>query len=397
MKLSVGCNWDPVLVEELAGIAEVTDLCGMLNPTVIGCGSLAYLAPPVTRDAVADYVKSVHAAGKTMTIILDAPNMEAMEWEPEVHRRVLDLFGWLEGIGVDFVELAIPYLVELVHVRFPKLKIKVSPITRTASVDTAVFLQEMGADMVAVEQLLQRDFGALRLMAKDSPVPIMLDATDGTLRGSPSYGNFDYAWTNAVQSSDREELSPYSELARTYNPAFDDWYKVKNPAEIIRCNFIRPEDLHYYEELGIENFKLDLGIYTTDHIVKCAEAYAGRRYLDSMVELANLFYAGHEYQVEKTHGPLRDSRVLPPDAPPQITRYFQLLDNKGYVSEMVRVDNPAMTGYLKHVVDGECRVVDCQACLRHAGIAVTFEEDMRELFTRTLDEYRNCLTSGAYL
>lgn len=397
MKLSVGCNWDPALVEKLAGINEVTDLCGMLNPTVIGCGSLAYLAPPVTRDEVAAYVKSVHSAGRTMTVILDAPNMEAMEWEPEVHKRVLELFGWLEEIEVDYVELAIPYLVELVHVRFPKLKIKVSPITRTASVDTALFLQEMGADIVAVEQLLQRDFQALKVIAKDSPVPILLDATDGTLRGSPSYGNFDYAWTNAVQSSDREELTDYRELARTYNPAFDDWYKVKNPAEIIRCNFIRPEDLHYYEELGIENFKLDVAIYTTEHIVNCAETYAARQYLDSTVELANLFYSGHDYRVEQTVGPLKDNRILPPDPPPQISRFFQLMDNKRFVSEMVRVENPALEGYLKHVLDGECRAVECQACLRHAGVAVTMEEDMRELFTRVHQEYRECLTSGAYL
>ena len=40
MKLSVGCNWDPRLPDQLRNVDEVVDLHGMLPRTVVGCGSL---------------------------------------------------------------------------------------------------------------------------------------------------------------------------------------------------------------------------------------------------------------------------------------------------------------------------------------------------------------------
>jgi len=41
---------------------------------------------------------------------------------------------------MDCVELAIPYLLELVQARFPKLRTSVSATTRVASVDTVRFV-----------------------------------------------------------------------------------------------------------------------------------------------------------------------------------------------------------------------------------------------------------------
>lgn len=39
---------------------------------------------------------------------------------------------------------------------------------------------------------------------------------------------------------------------------------LSNPVEILKSAFIRPEDLHYYEEAGVDNIKLVERIMTTE-------------------------------------------------------------------------------------------------------------------------------------
>jgi hypothetical protein len=395
MKLSVGFNWDRELLDYLSDIPEVADLHVLLPKTVVGAGSLAYLAPDVDRGTVEDFVKDAHRAGKTFTVVLDAPNMEATEWEPEVHEQVLELFGWLEAIKVDRVELAIPYLVELVHVRFPKLAISVSPTTRAATMDTVNFLIEMGAESVGIEPLAQRRFDVLKTLATESEVPIWVNATEGMLRGSPSYGNFDYVWTNAVHSSPRGTDDAYGEFAKTYNPAFDDGYKVSHPVELVRANFIRPEDVKTYEDAGIQWFKLDCAIYPTVRIKSIVDAYVARSFKGNLVDLVNLFYAGHSYQKEATQGPLeRKQMSTPPEA---IANFFKLLDDRGFVKRMVQVENSLLEGYLQHVVLGECRAIDCPTCAEYATKAVRLDPELSRQFVETLDAYRATLATGEYL
>lgn len=395
MNLSVGFNWDRALLDHLKEIRQVTDLHVLLPRTVVGAGSLAYLSAEVDRGTVEDLVKDAHRAGKTFTVVLDAPNMEATEWEPDVHQQVLELFSWLESIKVDWVELAIPYLVELVHVRFPKLKIKVSPTTRTATMDTVNFLVEMGADMVGLEPLVQRRFDVLKVIAAESTVPIWLNASEGMLRGSPSYGNFDHVWTNAVHSSFRGEDDAYGEFAKTYNPAFDDGYMAAHPVELTRANFIRPEDLHRYEDLGIKHFKLDCAIYTTATIINTVDAYVARRFDGNLVELVDLFYAGHTYQKEAAGARLVRKQLA--NAPAAVSAFFELLDQRDFVGRMVRVDNRALDGLLDHVVAGHCPAVDCPTCAEYAEKAVHMDAALQKQFVETLEAYRATLATGDYL
>jgi len=395
MRLSVGSNWDLKLIEDLAGVPEVVDLCGMLRKTVVGCGSAAYLMPQVSDAHVETFIRDVHKAGRTFTLIVDAPNMEATEWEPEVHKRVLAFFGHLEDLKVDFVELAIPYLVELVHRRFPKLRIKVSPTTRTATIDTVGFLEEMGAAAVGLEPMIQRRFNVMKVMARDSHLPLFVEPTCGILRGSPSYGNFDLAWTNSLMSSERFTPDAYSEFSKTYNHAYDDGYKIEHPVELVRINFIRPEDLARYEEIGINDFKLDVGLYTTPDIVRRVGAYVGRKFDGNLTELANLFYFGHVYQSEQP-GPVVPPS-LPEPVPPEVRAFFDLLYDKQAIEKMVSVDNRTLDGYLDHVSDGQCDPVRCATCEQFAAAAVRIDGGKAAHFVSVLKAYRHILVAGTYL
>ena len=60
---------------------------------------------------------------------------------------------------------------------------------------------------------------------------------------------------------------------------------LSNPVEILRSAFIRPEDLHYYEEAGVDNIKLVERSMTTEALALIVKAYTERSYDGNMMDL----------------------------------------------------------------------------------------------------------------
>jgi hypothetical protein len=196
-------------------------------------------------------------------------------------------------------------------------------------------------------------------------------------------------------SSHRFEPDVFSELSKTYNHAYDDGYKVKHPVEILRTHFVRPEDVHLYESIGIEHFKLDTALLTTDDIVRRVEAYVARTYDGNLTHLANLFYFGNRYQSEVATP--YQAPTFPGNPPQAITRFFQLLGDKGIIDSILSVDNARLHGLLDHVVGGRCDPVACSECQRFADAAIHVRPDAAAAFVDALEQYRRCLFTGEYL
>ena len=63
-------------------------------------------------------------------------------------------------------------------------------------------------------------------------------------------------------------------LALDYHMLFCLDYRLREPVNYVRANWIRPEDLHHYEKMGFDNFKIVERNTPTPELLRRANAYA---------------------------------------------------------------------------------------------------------------------------
>ncbi len=280
MKLTVPTNWDVGLIEELAKIPVVVDVYGKKAHDIIGGGRPHFFMKDVSDEQVAEYMKMVHSHHWTFSYLLNAPCMNNLEYDAEYHKKVLDLLQWISDIGADSVTLTIPFLVQLVKEQFPKLKVRVSVIAHVNSVNRAKFYEQMGVDEISVDTMLNRDFVTLEKMRKAVKCDIIPVVTDGCLYQCP----FRYYHYNTIGHASQT----YQEFDRRYMDFCIincNIIKFSNPTELVKCRFIRPEDLSHYEAIGIDHFKLGGRIHPTPWIVRATTAYANRKYIGNLLDI----------------------------------------------------------------------------------------------------------------
>jgi len=71
--------------------------------------------------------------------------------------------------------------------------------------------------------------------------------------------------------------------------ALTQYFRLRDPSQLIRSAWIRPEDLRHYEEIGIHDFKLSGRTKTVAWILKCMRAYAKRSF-KSNTDIAGLIF-----------------------------------------------------------------------------------------------------------
>jgi hypothetical protein len=149
--------------------------------------------------------------------------------------------------------------------------------------------------------------------------------------------------------------------------------KVKDPVNFIRSDWIRPEDLHLYEALGYDNFKLGERNLPTSLMMKRIEAYSTRKYDGNLIDLIQPY--GHSGDEESRRHYTRGKRKLLQNflrpskvSIPAILKLKELTDTKGMLTPLatnnpVHMDNSQLDGFLEEVWKRKCRYHDCEECL----------------------------------
>jgi collagenase-like PrtC family protease len=251
MRLSVATNFDPLLIE---GIKDypVTELFGKLREDVIGGGRAPYQLARVSRQALARHVRQAREAGIGFNYLLNASCLGNMEITRKGQRDIDRLLGWVSDIGVESVTVATPLLLKTVKSRYPHLKVRISVFGGVDRVRKAQMWEELGADCIVLDSILvNRELSTLASIRKAVKCDLELLVNNNCLAGcalSPAHMN---ALAHSGQS--RHKNKGY----------FIDWcflkcteMKLRDPVNYLRSEWIRPEDLPVYEELGYDLFKI---------------------------------------------------------------------------------------------------------------------------------------------
>ncbi|MFX1365476.1 MAG: U32 family peptidase [Promethearchaeota archaeon] len=369
----VATNWDPNLIDELANY-PVVDLYGVADHTIVGGGRPSFLLRNISDEDIAEYIKKVHDNKLKFSYLLNAPCMNNMEYDPRYHKELLNYLQWITDIGVDGVIVTIPFLIQLIKEQFPKLKIRVSTISHVNSVNRAKFYEMLGADEITPDVMINRDFRTLKNIKKAVKCKIVLLLTDGCLYQCP----FRYYHYNILGHSSQT----YQQFDRNYIDTCIlncSVIKFSNPAEILKCRWVRPEDLSHYEEIGITDFKIAGRRMSTDWIIRSVKAFSSRKYEGNLIDIIQGF-----------------TMSIGVDKDPNIK--FTKTVTEEIKSKLI-IDNTKLDGFINFFKKQDCISMcnECNYCDEWAKKAVILNREESTRYVESIKDYlEDILTSREF-
>jgi collagenase-like PrtC family protease len=367
VKLSVACNFDDALLDGLRPY-PVYEIYGKLTADYFGGGRPSFYLPEVDRAGVARFVRRTHDHGISFNYLLNASSMGNSEYTREGQRQLEAMLGWLDDIGVDSVTVANVYFLRLIKRRHPRLKVRVSSHRFTDNARKVRFWVDNGADYIVVSEVgIHRELKVLRAMREAAGgVELQLIVNNWCRQDCAIAGNHAVGLSCASQSGSRGFPLDYCSLVCNA-------LRLREPVNYLRANWIRPEDLHLYEELGYHNFKIVERNTPTAILLERVKAYAQRRYDGNLLDLVQ----NYAYPYEKLGPRARDAysfrRLLKYFVKPQAVNLIKLrkvIDFGQTASVLyprrgpnpVQIDNRALDGFHDYFRDHGCMDVDCERC-----------------------------------
>jgi collagenase-like PrtC family protease len=236
----------------------------------------------------------------------------------------------------------------------PRLEVVVSTIAHVDSVPAARAFRDLGAQRITLSLAANRDFGLLRALQAHAGCELELLANEMCLDRCP-FRTYHYGlMAHGSQSGAEQEPVEYPHLHCSAR-------RMRDPAELLKARFIRPEDVATYEAAGIDLIKLAGRGRQRSDLLRAAAAYVRRRYDGNLLDITDL-------------GFWRDATRPAP---------------------RVRIDNRALDGFLEKVAPIDCARacgVSCTICDQLAARVVTVEGG--EEYAAALGRARQAMIAG---
>ena len=405
MRLSVATNFDPALVDGAKG-KSVVEFYGKLRSDSVGGGRAPYQLAPIARRQLAAHVQHLKSAGMGFNYLLNASCLGNRELTRKGQREIERLLAWVCEIGATAVTVASPQLLRMVKTRFPKLSVRISLFGGVDRVRKAQMWEELGADCIVLDgMLVNRELKTLERIRTAVQCDLELLVNNNCIMGcalSPSHAN---------------AIAHTAQAWHANKGFFIDWCFLKctqmrllEPVEYLRSEWIRPEDLHVYEGLGYDLFKLTERDIPTPIMMRRIQAYVDRRYDGNLLDLVQPYGFRGISRDDAYYKHRRTWRwvlrfLLRPSLinPRRIGLLKKLADLRGMTEPIegeapVHVDNRALDGFLERFQKAGCRDVDCNDCRwchTWAEKAVRIDEPRRRVALQLYDELFAALDGGA--
>jgi len=374
IQLTVATNWDLELIEKLSKY-PVRDLYGSAPHTIVGGGRPQYIIPEVSNEEIAEFISKVHQYKMEFSYLLNAPCMSNLEYKSEYYRKLVEYIQWIVDIGADNIIITIPFLIQLVHEQFPQIKIRVSTIAHVNSVNRAKFYAEMGASEITPDVMINRDFRTLEKMKKalrKHNCDIVLLLTDGCLFQCP----FRLYHYNILGHASQT----YHQVGHYLDTCLLNCSLIKytNPTEVVKCRWIRPEDLVHYEEIGIDKFKIAGRRMDTSWLVRAVDAYSNRKYEGNLVDIIQ----GFSFSSSGSHK--KDKNI----------GFRESLDRE-YLAKLY-IDNTKLDGFIEFFKKQNCNAMcdECKYCEEWAKKVVRLNKEQVDSYTSYVKDYLDDIISG---
>ncbi|MDD5518438.1 MAG: U32 family peptidase [Candidatus Omnitrophica bacterium] len=297
-----------------------------------------FLESTGAKDSINRYVNAAHHRGISFTFLMDATCWNNLEWTRGGQRQIRAFLDNLVSWGVDAVSVSMPYFVELIKKQYPKINVEISSNAEVDNIQRAKRWEDSGADIITLASYkVNRNFALLEGVRSNVKCGLQLVANHCCLNNCVNHGfhsNLAAHLTGQSFAVDNAGIfygiKCLEERSRT---GFD----------IISSQWIRPEDIKYYEGIGINRLQLLGDSLNSGDSVEIINAYSKRCYAGNLIKLF-------------------------PDFP------RCALHHEGGASPGVFINNSDLDGFMEHFLEGKCRGLcgECRYCEDIAGKVIHF-------------------------
>ncbi len=403
VRFSVACNFDPELIEQVKAY-PVYEVFGKLTTDYFGGGRPSFYLPSVDRKQLTRTVQRAHREGIEFNYLLNSSSMNNVEFTTQGQRELRKLLDWLSDIEVDTITVSNLFFLRLIKQRYPHFGVRVSSHRETDNARKARFWEDNGADCIVIsETTIHREFEVLAAMREAVKVDLSLIVNNWCRQDCAIASNHAVLLSNASRNDKQH-------LPLDYCSVYCNAYRLEEPVNYVRANWIRPEDLERYVRLGYTNFKIVERNTPTDLLALRVRAYHQRRYDGNLLDLVqNYAYpkSSMKTQQDKDSFSLkRMARYFLKPSQVNLLRFSQVVEMGRSLSMLyprtgdnpVYIDNRALDGFLDRFEELGCEALDCETCRychRFAEEAVTIDPTWRQEMTAIFDQVLHDLHDGS--
>ncbi len=279
------------LNKQYYGKGKILEVYGQATQTVLpSSGRVTEVLTKVTLLQLEKYVQYAKDRGIGFNYTLNPACFGNYEFTLKGMEQLLHFLHSLYNMGIDALTVTSPAIFELVKGSLLDFKLKASAICEIASPDKALFYKKLGAERVVLDPDITRDFRAIRNIQKVVNTSSEIIINNVCYRHC-SYKMFHYNHDGHCNSrNEGQDIKDYF----TNRCSLQKAGGFHNP---LRLNWIRPEDLHCYYELGIQHFKIQgrQNVATGD-VVKALRYYMNESFDGNLFDLITLFSPYNAFQ-----------------------------------------------------------------------------------------------------
>ncbi|XBX10037.1 U32 family peptidase [Enterocloster clostridioformis] len=283
----------------------------------LGSGRAGDLIPAVDLNNLSTYVNCSKKKGIDFNYTLNATCLSNIEFTKNGLKEIMEFLDTIYEIGIDKITIAMPSLIELTKLSKYKFEIKASTLCQIDNANKAINIKQLGADRIVIDESINRDFSTLKSIissfGKGAEVIVNVICNKDCI-----YRMFHQNQVSHDISTENRSTTYYSHRCIMQ--------RIEKVSNLMRMNWIRPEDIKYYTALGISNFKIQgRQAVQNGNIVMTVESYFKESFDGNLMELLDCFSPTNSFKVY--------------------------------------IDNKSLNGFIEpFVVDGEFCKSNCERC-----------------------------------
>lgn len=300
IEYDLATNFDNKLIERVAEFGVVKSLYGKLASDVVGGGRPSFTIPKISQKQLQNHINLAHTKNIKFNYLFNALCSDNREFIGKTNSQIRDFVKYIQDTGVDIVTVGSPFMLKLVKDVSPNLEVSVSVYNDIDTLDRIRAWEELGADELTLHYGFNRNFKKLEQALELTNLNLRLIANNTCLHDCIYRTNHANALAHSSQSNHESK------------GFFLDFYslncgkeKFESPGKFIAADWIRPEDVHHYEELCDKLGKSNLTLKLTERsrptwwLTKVVKAYSEKSYDGNLFDILN--YRNKEFtQVNKT-------------------------------------------------------------------------------------------------
>jgi collagenase-like PrtC family protease len=276
-------RYDDSRVQETYGNVAISN--------VFASGRVVSAIPQIDFSALSEYVEYSRSRGIDFCYTINASYMQNQEFTDEGIDKIRVFLDKLEEAGVRCLIVALPSLMELIIESGYDFEIKASVISQITTVNKAMAFKNMGVDRISLDESINRDFDTLRRIRQSfgNQVEIIVNSV---CHQDCHYRMFHY---NQISG---DSVGEPNRTSSTYYKARCAMRLYNDVGGFLKTTWIRPEDLRYYRNIGINHFKLQgrqTALYGDP--ARAVECYFREQYEGDLKDLLFMFAPSDSFKL----------------------------------------------------------------------------------------------------